>query len=103
MKYKYPISSKELNDRLLMGYENLVTVLGYNEESVVYSGVYDRLDKSGELFVDTESGIPHIGSANAPQLGSDLITTSESLVSLLHYDYVYRKLVGVSWWTTRIN
>lgn len=77
MKNNHPISSQELNDRLLTSYEYLVYLLGQNYNGPVYTGVYERLEVSGVNLVTSLSGIP---SANMSQL-----------ITMLKMDYFYRK------------
>jgi hypothetical protein len=92
MRNQYPISSQEFNDIVIEAYGNLCYLLGYNDSVNDYSGVYDRLDASGLSFMNSTSGILHIGNVDAKyQLGLSQETTSEMLIQYLKYDYLHRK------------
>lgn len=78
MRRAYPVSSNELNDKLLGSYENLVYLLGYEEDDQpVYSGLYDYLEASGNLMLTNQSGIPSYNLAR--------------MKDFLKFDYIYRK------------
>lgn len=78
MRSVYPLSSNELNDKLLESYQNLVYLLGYEEDNEsVYSGVYDRLESSGNAMLISQSGIPNYSMLR--------------MKDLLKFDYIYRK------------
>lgn len=81
MRSTYPLSSAELNDRFLEFYENLVYLLGYEEDNEpVHSGLYDYLEVSGDLALTSQSGIPSYNMAR--------------MVDFLKFDYIYRKHYG---------
>lgn len=78
MRRAYPLSSNELNDKLLGAYENLVYLLGYEDENEpAYSGLYDHLEVSGNLMLTSQSGIPNYNMVR--------------MKDFLKYDYIYRK------------
>lgn len=81
MRSNYPLSSAELNDRLLTSYENLVYLLGYEADNEpVYSGLFDFLELSGNLALTSQSGIPGYNMAK--------------MIDFLRFDYIYRKHYG---------
>jgi len=81
MRNNFPLSSQEINDKLLSCYENLTYLLGQrlpNEE--VYSGVYDQLEVVCSGYILSSSGIPNI--------------TQDKILDILKFDYIYRKHYG---------
>lgn len=92
MLNKYPISSQELNDRLLLSWEKTVRLLGIQVEGQPdYSGVYELLQASGEKLMESISGIPHIGTNEV--FGGHLEELTFSYYrSILKNDYIMRKL-----------
>ena len=55
----FPLTSLEINDRLLMSYEQLVSLLGYETISGVktYNGVYDDVQESFVSITEDPSGL----------------------------------------------
>lgn len=93
MRNYYPLSSQEISDKILLGYENLIDLLGHKEDNYdPYSGLYDILETSGVSYLNTDaSGIPHIGINNHEL---DYTTSTSDLISYLKFDYIYRKTYG---------
>jgi len=90
MRDIYPLLSAEINDKILMHYENMISILGYNHNGVVYSGLYDQLFSYIQNFLST-SGIPHVGFSQFSPGGTDVYTTSPYIIHCLKFDYIYRK------------
>lgn len=81
MKSVYSVSSLEFNDKFFGYYENLVYLLGYQADDVVtYSGLYDRIETSGNAMMTSSSGIP---TYHLPRM-----------LEFLKFDYMYRKNYG---------
>lgn len=96
MRSTYPLSSQELNDKLLMAYSHLVYLLGYDADSQRYSGHYEILENSGNAFMTNSSGIPHIGNyVDNYRIGIDAENTSDQVIYYSKWDYIYRKFLGV--------
>lgn len=96
MRSNYPVSSMEFNDKILSAYEHYVYLLGYDDGTNQYSGLYDNIEESGLAYLGTESGIPHVGNIDSKYaIGLDEGTTSEEVINYLRYDYVYRKYLGM--------
>lgn len=76
MRSDYPLLSQELNDRLLMTYDYMVDLLGYEEANVHYSGILERLEASGQAFVVSSSGLP--------------TALMDRMVDMIKFDYIYR-------------
>lgn len=92
MRTDYPVSSMEFNDRMLMAYENLTYLLGYEDDSNRYSGLYENLEESGLAYMGNQSGIPHVGNIDTKyRIGLDEGTSSEQIITYLKFDYLYRK------------
>jgi len=70
MRSIYPVSSQEINDILLSHYENLIYILGYKNNNVLYSGVYTILDNV---------------------VNNTTIEDKQQLINILKYDYIYKK------------
>ena len=78
MRKDSPLSSLELNDKLLLSYENIIYLLGQhlpNKEK--YSGLYDRLESTCSGLYISPSGIPSYNN--------------DKIIDLLKFDYFYRK------------
>lgn len=60
MRPNYPISSQELMDKIELNQESLIYLLGYNDGSIIVSGLYDLLEASGTDLYFGASGIPHM-------------------------------------------
>lgn len=98
MRNSYPISSFEINDQLLLAYENMVYLLGVKTDTLDVTGLYDQLDNSGVSFMTNTSGIPHVGTNDSQygyELGLSYDTTTTVIVSYLRADYLLRKHLGV--------
>lgn len=96
MRSDYPVSSQRFNDQILLAYENLVHLLGYEDESNRYSGLYEILQASGNAYMTNSSGIPHIGNTDDGfQLGLSAEDTSDQVILYLKWDYVWRKYLGL--------
>jgi hypothetical protein len=81
MRSNFPLSSEQINNKLLLSYENLVYLLGQSLPDKPYcSGLYDRLQTSGEYLATTTSGI--------------LVGDSPRIIDTLKFDYYYRKHFG---------
>lgn len=94
IRKNYPISSLEINDILLLSYQHISRLLGYDGDPYV-SGIYDTLEASGVDHMDSMSGIPHVGNKGGPYaLGLDVYSTSEEVTSNLKWNYVFRKQIG---------
>lgn len=92
MRYNYPISSQELNDRLMLSWEKLVRLLGYRADGQLpYSGVYELLNASGEALIESPSGVPTVG-VDEIYGGTVTETSFNYYVSVLKYDYIMRKI-----------
>lgn len=92
MRRDYPISSLELNDKLLLSYEKLVYLLGCQiDDSEMYSGLYQYIEASGEFMINNPSGIPDI-SFNEIHGGLTQDSSYDKFKSILKYDYIYRKI-----------
>lgn len=73
----YPISSQELNDKFYSAYEHIVSLIGYETSGVLtHTGLYDRINSSGEAFVISPSGLPS--------------HTYHNMNKMLKFDYIYR-------------
>lgn len=95
MKYNGPLSSLELNDFILSSYEQLISLIGYDEIGYThYSGLYEYINSSGVAHLESISGVPQI---NVDETFGGL-TTSGSYIALkdiLKYDYLNRKIFGL--------
>jgi hypothetical protein len=81
MRSSYPLISNEINDKLLMAYENLVYLLGYSEVGLTtYSGLYDGFDNTIDTIQISQSGIPSFASSR--------------MLDFLKFDYIYRRPYG---------
>lgn len=90
MRNHYPLSSLEMNDKILSLYENLISILGYNHNNVSYSGLYDQLDnRISEIL--SSSGIPHFSPTLFSPGGVDDTMSSSQIAYCLKFDYIYRK------------
>lgn len=90
MRSSYSISSLEYNDKIFGYYEDLVYLLGYQaEEGVTHSGLYDRLETSGNSMLSSPSGIP---TFKLPRM-----------IDFLKLDYMYRKNYGEIQYMENLN
>jgi hypothetical protein len=81
MKSNYPLVSKEVNNILLQGYENLVYLLGQEVDGLEhFSGLYEYVSDSGDFLMSDPEAIPTIYSS--------------SIINALKYDYILRKNYG---------
>jgi len=93
MRNQYPLSSQELNDVFVTAYGDLCYLLGYDDGSNRYSGLYERIEESGLAYLSTTSGIPHIGTDDSKyHIGLDDGSTSSYVIQYLKFDYIYRKI-----------
>lgn len=93
MRNQYPLSSQELNDIFVSAYGDICFLLGYDDGSTRYSGLYERIEESGLAYLSTSSGILHVGTDDSKyHLSLDEYSTSSYLIQYLKFDYVYRKL-----------
>ena len=77
MRNSYSLLSQEINDKLLLAYDNLIELLGFEQEGQIhYSGILEQIDYSGLAFITSPSGIP---SFNSPRI-----------IDMLKFDYIYR-------------
>lgn len=77
MRSDYSLLSQELNDRLLLCYDYLIDLLGFEEDGYNhYSGIYEQLEASGEAYMLSQSGIPTVETQN--------------IIHMLKFDYIYR-------------
>lgn len=96
MRNQYPISTIELNDKLLGAYENMVFLLGIQTDTLDITGLYDQIDNSGLAFMTNQSGIPHIETNEGKyQVGLSYENTSLVIIDFLRADYLLKKYLGV--------
>jgi hypothetical protein len=77
MRKNFPLLSQELNDKLLLCYENLTYLLGQKIlTSLEYSGLYSQLENSCSELTLSSSGIPNVNN--------------EKIIDILKFDYFYR-------------
>jgi hypothetical protein len=96
MRNSYPVSTIELNDKLLLCYEHLVYLLGISTDSVTATGLYDQIDASGLAFMTNQSGIPHAGANGGKyDIGLDYESTSIRIIDYQRSDYLLKKYLGV--------
>lgn len=96
MRDRYPISSFDLNDKLLMAYENLVYLLGIQSDTTDTTGLYQSMDTSGAAFMISTSGIPHCGTFEGVyQVGLHEDATQDYVVDYLRTDYILRRTLDL--------
>lgn len=96
MRNGYPLSTIDLNDRLLLSYEHLIYLLGIETDQVTATGLYDTLDTSGLVFMTNLSGIPHVGANGGKyEIGLDEESTSARIIDYQRSDYLLKKHLGV--------
>lgn len=96
MRKNYSLSSQELNDKLYAHHRDLVYLSGFENQDtdIVISGVYDRVEASGILYLgDTSIGIPHIGN-KVNTIGTSIDTTSINLIALLEARYIIDRAIN---------
>lgn len=77
MRNSYSLLSQEINDKLLLAYDNLIELLGFEKEGQThYSGILEQIDSSGTAYVISPSGLPS--------------SINQRVLTILKFDYIYR-------------
>jgi hypothetical protein len=90
MRSNYPLSSLELNDKLFLMYENMVSLLGFDDYDCRISGKLEVIEASGNTIMYSNSGIPHIG-VDEIYGGVKQDASFSRIRSYLKTDYIYKK------------
>lgn len=68
MRSNFPISSQEFIDKYRLAQEQMIYLLGYDNDGVAVSGLYDRLEASGVSLYYDEGGIIHMNDEDLDPL-----------------------------------
>lgn len=90
MRSNYPLSSQELNDKILGNYEHLVYLNGVELDGVITSGLYDRIEASGLNLLTMNSGIPYIPTNYQGFIDDQYVPAH--ITDTLKWDYIYKKV-----------
>lgn len=89
MRQNYPLSSAEINDKILLSHERLIHLIGVSSDYGYVSGIYDNMELSGFNMMDSIEGIPHVAS-NEETIGLSAERSTELMLDCLKYDYVFK-------------